>query len=203
MARIGGRSNGSRCPRACCAPGWSARSCGSPSRCSRSTVALGGRHAAQRHRTPGTRPPSRLPPPAFASAATSTAARCTPTGCGPSSPGARRAARRRRRPAGDRGHGPRRGAHAGRAGHLHVAAAAGVAIVDDPRRRGAGAAPIADAALRGRASRATPRRGLRCARAEGDVVEEQTFRDGLWLSSVETSWHPEDYGARIAAQVWG
>jgi len=27
-------------------------------------------------------------------------------------------------------------------------------------------------------------------------------RDGLWLASIETSWHPEEYGVRLAAFVW-
>ena len=36
----------------------------------------------------------------------------------------------------------------------------------------------------------------------GDVIEEHTVRDGLWLSSIETNWHPEDYGIRLDAYVW-
>ena len=44
---------------------------------------------------------------------------------------------------------------------------------------------------------------LVCIRTTGKVVEEHTIRDGLWLSSVETVWHPDVYGARLAAHVWG
>ena len=69
---------------------------------------------------------------------------------------------------------------------------------------GPDAATIADAALRGQGfTCSTTGGGLRCVRSRGDVVEDQRFRDGLWLSSVETSWRPEHYGSRLAAQVWG
>ncbi|MFC8682476.1 hypothetical protein ACFT30_13220 [Microbacterium ureisolvens] len=42
-----------------------------------------------------------------------------------------------------------------------------------------------------------------CSRTRAGVREEHTVRDGLWLSSVETRWHPEDYGARLDHEVWG
>lgn len=42
-----------------------------------------------------------------------------------------------------------------------------------------------------------------CTRTHGEVREEHTVRDGLWLVSVETSWHPDDYGARLDRTVWG
>ena len=51
-----------------------------------------------------------------------------------------------------------------------------------------------------RAPRPTPR--CDCSASQGDVVEEHTVRGGLWLSSMETSWHPADYGARLEAKVW-
>jgi hypothetical protein len=35
------------------------------------------------------------------------------------------------------------------------------------------------------------------------VREEHTLRDGLWLVSVETDWHPEEYGPRLDRTVWG
>jgi len=44
---------------------------------------------------------------------------------------------------------------------------------------------------------------LVCTRANGVVVEEHIIRGGLWLSSVEAAWHPDAYGARLAAHVWG
>ncbi|GAA3633556.1 hypothetical protein GCM10022200_15880 [Microbacterium awajiense] len=44
--------------------------------------------------------------------------------------------------------------------------------------------------------------GLSCSRERGSVVESHVFSGGLWLSSVETRWHPEDYATRLAAHVW-
>jgi hypothetical protein len=67
-----------------------------------------------------------------------------------------------------------------------------------------GAASIADAALRGQGFTCETADGaLHCTRVQGGVVEEHTMRGGLWLSSMETAWHPEEYGARVEAQVWG
>ncbi len=63
---------------------------------------------------------------------------------------------------------------------------------------------IAEAALRGQGFACTADDvALVCTRTAGKVVEEHTIRDGLWLSSVETVWHPDVYGARLAAHVWG
>jgi hypothetical protein len=42
-----------------------------------------------------------------------------------------------------------------------------------------------------------------CSRTHGEVHEEHTLRGGLWLASVETQWHPEDYGKRLDRSVWG
>jgi hypothetical protein len=68
----------------------------------------------------------------------------------------------------------------------------------------ADAVTIADATLRGQGfTCSTVGAALQCVRIRGDVVEEHTIRAGLWLSSVETVWHPEDYGLRVAARVWG
>jgi hypothetical protein len=68
---------------------------------------------------------------------------------------------------------------------------------------GADAVPLAEAALRGQGFTCSTADGaLRCVRSRGDVTEDQRFRDGLWLSSVETMWRPKDYGSRVAAQVW-
>lgn len=44
---------------------------------------------------------------------------------------------------------------------------------------------------------------LVCTRTRGGVLEEHTLRDGLWLASVESQWHPEDYGPRLDRTVWG
>lgn len=66
------------------------------------------------------------------------------------------------------------------------------------------AAPLADAALRGQGfSCEAFDSGVVCRRAGGAVVEEHAVRDGVWVASVETRWHPEQYGARLATFVWG
>lgn len=66
------------------------------------------------------------------------------------------------------------------------------------------ASAVADVALRGQGFACEPfGSGVACRRASGGVVEEHAFRDGLWLASVETTWQPEEYGARLAAFVWG
>jgi hypothetical protein len=66
-----------------------------------------------------------------------------------------------------------------------------------------GAADIAGEALRGAGFSCDSDAGaLRCQRARGDVIEEHTLRGGLWLSSIESAWHPEHYGARVEAHVW-
>ncbi|GAA5212448.1 hypothetical protein [Microbacterium kyungheense] len=44
---------------------------------------------------------------------------------------------------------------------------------------------------------------LECTRTRGSVVELHTLRNGLWLVSVETGWHPEDFGARLEHHVFG
>lgn len=68
----------------------------------------------------------------------------------------------------------------------------------------ADAGPIADASLRGQGfTCVTDADAVVCTRTTGDVIEENTIRGGLWLSSVERAWHPEAYGARLAAHVWG
>lgn len=65
------------------------------------------------------------------------------------------------------------------------------------------AAPIAEAAFIGAGFTCDSAAGLQCTRTEGSVLEEHILRDGLWISSVETAWHPEDYDARIATHLWG
>jgi hypothetical protein len=67
----------------------------------------------------------------------------------------------------------------------------------------ADAAAIADPALRGQGFTCTSTgAALSCVRVSGDVVEEHALRAGLWLSSIETGWHLDDYGARVEAKVW-
>ena len=66
------------------------------------------------------------------------------------------------------------------------------------------AATIAEAALSGDGFSCDAARGATvCARTQGSVREEHTLRDGLWLVSVETQWHPDDYGSRLDRTVWG
>ncbi|MCR2784898.1 MULTISPECIES: hypothetical protein [unclassified Microbacterium] len=43
---------------------------------------------------------------------------------------------------------------------------------------------------------------IRCTKSEGDVLETLELGDGLWLSTVETAWHPERYSSRVAETVW-
>ena len=43
---------------------------------------------------------------------------------------------------------------------------------------------------------------VRCTRSAEEVLETLEFADGLWLSTVETTWHPERYAARVADAVW-
>lgn len=63
---------------------------------------------------------------------------------------------------------------------------------------------IAEAALRGQGFACTVSDAvLRCARTEGDDAEAHVLRDGLWLSSIERSWHPDDYASRLERQVFG
>ena len=66
------------------------------------------------------------------------------------------------------------------------------------------AASTIDAALRGEGfTCATVDDALSCRRVRGAVVEEHAVRGGLWLSSVETAWRPDEYGALVEAHVWG
>ncbi|MFB7884706.1 hypothetical protein [Microbacterium sp. NPDC056057] len=68
----------------------------------------------------------------------------------------------------------------------------------------ADAATIAEAALAGDGfSCRTADAATVCDRTRGAVLEEHTLRDGLWLVSVETAWHPDDYGPRLDHTVWG
>lgn len=62
---------------------------------------------------------------------------------------------------------------------------------------------IAQATLEGAGFRCTTGAVLTCTRASGDVIEEHLLRDDLWVSTVETSWHPLDYGAQITTRLWG
>lgn len=65
-------------------------------------------------------------------------------------------------------------------------------------------ATVAEAALSGEGFSCRTSGGeLDCSRTDGDVLEEHTLRDGLWLVSVERQWQPEDYGARLDHGVWG
>lgn len=67
-----------------------------------------------------------------------------------------------------------------------------------------GVTPVAEAALASQGFRcARTETALNCDRDRGRVREEHTLRDGLWLSSVETRWRPERYGARLDAFVFG
>lgn len=69
---------------------------------------------------------------------------------------------------------------------------------------GEDAPTVAEAALTGQGFACEPfGTGVACRRSSGGVVEEHAVREGLWLASVETGWHPELYGTRLATFVWG
>jgi hypothetical protein len=77
-------------------------------------------------------------------------------------------------------------------------------IVTSVSAVGADASPVAEAALAGQGFACSPYgSGVSCRRSSAGVVEEQVIRDGVWVSSVETSWRPPQYGARLAAFIWG
>lgn len=80
----------------------------------------------------------------------------------------------------------------------------GRSIVTTLSRIDAGGRAIADAALRGQGFACTAdESALVCTRTRGDVVEEHTVRDDLWLASSEVKWHPDEYGMRLDRNVWG
>lgn len=63
---------------------------------------------------------------------------------------------------------------------------------------------IAEAALRGQGFACEVSDAvLRCTRTDGDSGEAHVLRDGLWLSSVERTWHPDGYAVRLERQVFG
>ena len=77
-------------------------------------------------------------------------------------------------------------------------------IVSTLSKVDADAATIAEAALAGDGFSCRTADGATvCDRTRGAVLEEHTLRDGLWLVSVETAWHPDDYGRRLDHTVWG
>jgi hypothetical protein len=44
--------------------------------------------------------------------------------------------------------------------------------------------------------------GVRCRLTTAAGVEDQVVRDGTWLASVFTGWHPDRYTERVALQLW-
>lgn len=68
----------------------------------------------------------------------------------------------------------------------------------------ADAVGLGEAALRGQGFACAAGEGIvRCARTQGEIIETHVLREGLWLATVERSWHPEDYGARLERSVFG
>ncbi|WP_164861810.1 hypothetical protein [Microbacterium sp. CPCC 204701] len=77
-------------------------------------------------------------------------------------------------------------------------------IVTTLSRVDADAGAFAEAALGGQGfSCASTDTGLVCTRTDGGVLEEHTLRDGLWIASAQTRWHPDEYGARLGRNVFG
>ncbi|MCH6232027.1 hypothetical protein MK786_14850 [Microbacterium sp. CFH 31415] len=86
----------------------------------------------------------------------------------------------------------------------HWAAPDGGTVVSTLAAVDEAAPALAEAALRGQGfSCAMSDAGLHCAGRVGRETETHVFRDGLWLASVESAWHPEDYAARLERQVFG
>jgi hypothetical protein len=81
-------------------------------------------------------------------------------------------------------------------------AAGGASIATTVAEVGDGAEAVAQAALSAAGFSCTTSAGLECTRTQGAVVEEHVVRGGLWISSVETAWHPRDYSSRIVSRVW-
>ncbi|QIG38611.1 hypothetical protein G5T42_03165 [Microbacterium sp. 4R-513] len=78
------------------------------------------------------------------------------------------------------------------------------AIITTLSTVGTDASTVTEAALLGQGFSCRPLgSGVACRRSSAGIVEEHAVRDGLWLASVETTWHPEHYGSRLAAFVWG
>lgn len=44
--------------------------------------------------------------------------------------------------------------------------------------------------------------GIRCARADGGLVEEDVIRGGVWVSTTFDGWQPDRYVERMAQQLW-
>lgn len=44
--------------------------------------------------------------------------------------------------------------------------------------------------------------GVRCRITTAEGVEDQVVRDGTWLASVFSGWHPDRYTERVALQLW-
>jgi hypothetical protein len=44
--------------------------------------------------------------------------------------------------------------------------------------------------------------GVRCTKTTGTTIEDEIVRDGMWLSTTETGWHPPGYSDQLAARLW-
>ncbi|MDQ1205635.1 hypothetical protein [Microbacterium sp. SORGH_AS_0862] len=44
--------------------------------------------------------------------------------------------------------------------------------------------------------------GVRCRLTTAEGAEDQVIRDGVWLASEFTGWHPDRYTERVALQLW-
>jgi hypothetical protein len=44
--------------------------------------------------------------------------------------------------------------------------------------------------------------GIRCTKTTPEGVETDVVRDGMWLSSVETGWHPDGYVDALIGRLW-
>ncbi|WP_438353818.1 hypothetical protein [Microbacterium sp. CJ88] len=67
---------------------------------------------------------------------------------------------------------------------------------------GPDAGAVAQAALTASGFTCSASGWTQCTRTQGEVVEEHVVRGGLWISSVETSWHPDHYSGRMMSRLW-
>jgi hypothetical protein len=44
--------------------------------------------------------------------------------------------------------------------------------------------------------------GVRCTKTAGETTEIDIVRGGMWLSTIERSWHPERYSAQLVQRLW-
>jgi hypothetical protein len=44
--------------------------------------------------------------------------------------------------------------------------------------------------------------GIRCTKTTGTTREDEIVRDGMWLSTTESGWHPPGYTDQLTTRLW-